>query len=101
MLRGLEGRQEVNPGLLLRDTRTMGQKIIAFFSQPSYVSIVLIGLCGASFLIPAVSDILALFGLGCFIYSYTRKQTLPFRLPMRARIKDYNDLKPGSGKPNM
>ena len=32
--------------------------------------------------------------LGLFLYSYTRRAMLPFRMPMRAKIKDYNDLLP-------
>jgi intracellular multiplication protein IcmO len=42
-----------------------------------------------------------MIGVGFFIYGYTRKQMLPFRLPQVAGVRDYNDLKPGIKTPNM
>ena len=35
-------------------------------------------------------------GVACFLYCYTRKSTLPFRLPKRSNLKDSNDPLPGT-----
>ncbi|WP_058533115.1 TraM recognition domain-containing protein [Legionella saoudiensis] len=100
MMRGIESRHEVDPTLLLRDTRTLTQRMADFFSDPTNVSIILFSLAAASFYISEVATLLLLIGGGIFAYSYTRKQKLPFRLPLISRVKDYNDLKPGINKPN-
>jgi len=97
--RGLERYQEQNPNQLLRDTRTLGQRIIDFFSDTIAVIILFAGLILCSFLIPSIADIILLIGLGCFTYAYTRRTTLPFRIPKRSQLTDYNDLKPGGNQP--
>jgi len=101
MNRGIDERQEVDPSMLLRDTRTMGQRIHDFFKSPINITAVLVTMGGAVFFFPALTDIALILGICFFLYTYTRRSTLPFRLPLRAQMPDYNDLKPGSGKPNM
>lgn len=99
MQRGLEHQHELDPRLLLRDTRTIGQRIVDFFKKPSYVG-VLLATCGALvYTMPALADILAITGLGCFFFSYVQRLTLPFRMPRRSGMLDYNDPLPGSKKP--
>ena len=100
-MRGIESRHEIDPTLLLRDTRTIGQRVSDFFADPSNVSIVLFTLASACYLLPEAALILFVTGLGCFLYAFTRKQMLPFRLPKVAQVKDYNDLKPGIKLPNV
>src|SRR6185312_5440004 len=46
-----------------------------------------------------LADLILLTGAGCFWYAYTRKTTLPFRIPKRSGLMDYNDLIPGGKKP--
>ncbi|MFJ1268937.1 TraM recognition domain-containing protein [Legionella lytica] len=100
MMRGIDSRHELDPTLLLRDTRTLTQRMADFFGDPTNVSIILFSLAAASFYISEVATLLLIIGGGTFAYSYTRKQKLPFRLPLISRVKDYNDLKPGINKPN-
>ena len=99
MRRGIDQRQEVDPGLLLRDTRTIWQRIADFFKEPGYVALALIAIAGFSFFYSGVADILFILGIIFFLIAITRKPTLPFRMPMRAGIKDYNDIKPGTREP--
>lgn len=101
MMRGIESRNEIDPSLLLRDTRTIGQRIGDFFSDPTNVSIVLFSLAGLTYYFSEAATGLLLIGILFFAYTYTRKQRLPFRLPLISKTKDYNDLKPGIQKPNM
>ncbi|NKB47705.1 MAG: phosphoesterase, partial [Legionellales bacterium] len=100
MLRGIENRQEVDPSLLLRDTRTLGQRIVDFFKNRTNVALMLVVLAGATFALPGFADIFFIFGMGSFLFAYIKKQKLPFRMPKVANIKDYNDLIPGIKKPN-
>lgn len=97
-LRGLEKNQEQESSRLLRDTRTLGQKTTDFFTNPSYVTILLAGCAIASYMLAAVSDLILILGFGCFIYAFTRKSVLPFRLPQRSGKIDYNDTAPGTEK---
>lgn len=101
MMRGIDSRHEIDPSQLLRDTRSIWQRIGDFFANTTNVFIVLIMLAGANFFFPQVAAILFFLGIGIFLYSYTRKQTLPFRLPQVAKVKDYNDIKPGVMQPNI
>ncbi|MDX1837501.1 phosphoesterase [Legionella taurinensis] len=101
MMRGIDTRHEIDPSQLLRDTRTMGQRIADFFADPSNISIVLISLAAVGYYLSQAASLILILGGISFLYSYTRKQMLPFRLPRIARVKDYNDLKPGIKTPNI
>jgi len=101
MMRGIDTRHEIDPTLLLRDTRTLGQRISDFFSEPTNAAIVLVSLAAISYFISELSILMLFLGLFSFWYSFSRKQTLPFRLPKVAQVKDFNDLKPGIKLPNM
>lgn len=101
MMRGIDTRNELDPSLLLRDTRSLSQKIADGFADPTNISITLFTLAAVAYYFSEAATLLMLIGAGCFLYSYTRKQKLPFRLPLIARVKDYNDLKPGINKPNI
>lgn len=101
MQRGIRGDQELDPSLLLRDTRTVGQRVVDFFQEPTNVAIILISLSFFSFYVPEAAIYILLLGGGVFLYAFLQKQVLPFRLPQVARAKDYNDLKPGIKKPYM
>lgn len=97
--RGLEQKHEQDPRRLLRDTRTLGVRFVDFFKNPQAVTILLVGFASGSFFIPAVADITLLLGVLSFWYAYTRKTSLPFRMPQRAKQLDNNDLMPSSNKP--
>lgn len=101
MMRGIDSRHELDPTLLLRDTRSLTQKIADVFADPTNISIALIFLALISYWVSEAATFLMIIGGLCFLYSYTRKQKLPFRLPQIARVKDHNDLKPGINKPNI
>lgn len=101
MLRGIDQRHEVDPGMLLRDTRTLGQKFKDFFTKPTNVALVIGGMAIFSFMFPIIVDLILLISLGMFVYAYTRERKLPFRMPQRANTKDFNDIHPGTKKPNM
>jgi intracellular multiplication protein IcmO len=100
MMRGIDSRHEIDPSMLLRDTRTIGRRLGDFFGDSTNISIVLITLAGIAYYVPEITVVVFLLGIISFLYSYTRKQVLPFRLPQITRVKDYNDLKPGIQTPN-
>jgi len=100
MMRGIDTRNELDPSMLLRDTRSIGQRMADFFADSTNIAILLISLAGASFYISQLATVMLLLGLGFFLYSYTRKKVLPFRLPQITKAKDFNDLKPGILTPN-
>lgn len=101
MIRGIESRNELDPNQLLRDTRTVGQRVVAFFQTPANVAIMLAAMAIGGFFWTWSTILLLLIGSGCFAYAYTRPHSLPFRLPKVAQVKDYNDIKPGTNSPNI
>ncbi len=100
MMRGIDTRNEIDPSLLLRDTRTITQRLADFFGDPTNISIVLFSLAGLTYYFSETATGLLIAGILFFTYSYTRKQKLPFRLPQTSKAKDFNDLKPGINTPN-
>lgn len=98
-LRGLESKHEQNMQQILRDTRTLGQRIADFFKNPTAVGIVLIFFALSSFFIPGLTDFLFVIGVIMFLTAYFQKATLPFRMPLRSKMPDYNSPRPGSHKP--
>jgi intracellular multiplication protein IcmO len=97
--RGLDENQEMSPQLLLRDTRTLGMKTVDFFKDPVKAAVLIFGIAVVAFIFSAFTDITTIIGIFVFLYAYTRKQKLPFRLPQRSNALDYNDPAPGSDKP--
>jgi len=96
--RGLDEQHEMPPQLLLRDTRTLGMKMVDFFKDPVKSASLLIGFALAGILFVALVDVIALSAIGVFFYAYTRKSKLPFRMPSRSQALDYNDPIPGTNK---
>jgi len=101
MMRGIDSRHELDPTLLLRDTRTFTQRLADFFSDPTNIAILLFSLAAIAYYFSEVATLLLIVGGLFFLYSFTRKQKLPFRLPQVSRVKDFNDIKPGLQKPNI
>lgn len=99
--RGLDARHEQDQLQLIRDTRTLSQRVFDFLVNPSSVAILFICVAIVSFFFPEVGDLLLILGVATFAYSYlsAEKVTLPFRLPQVSELFDYNDLLPGSSKP--
>lgn len=100
-LRGLEEQHELSPQLLLRDTRTLGMKIVDFFKDPTNSAITMFAFGASAFMFPALCEFIAFTGVCVFFYAYTRTSTLPFRMPLRSNAKDYNDPLPGTNKPRV
>jgi intracellular multiplication protein IcmO len=83
----------------LRDTRTLGMKIVDFFNDPVNSACLLIGFAGGAYFFLPATDLITIIALFIFLYAYTRKAKLPFRMPQRSGAPDYNDPLPGSTKP--
>lgn len=101
MMRGIDSRNELDPSMLLRDTRPLGKRMVDFISDSTNIAIVLIMLAGISFYITETATFMFFIGIGLFLFAATRKHMLPFRLPQVSRTKDFNDLKPGIHTPNI
>lgn len=101
MTRGIDSRHEIDPTLLLRDTRPVSKRITDFFSKPANSAVTLTSIAIATFFFPVAASLSFVLASVLFAYAITRKQMLPFRMPKIAGVKDYNDLKPGIKLPNM
>lgn len=97
--RGLDENQEMAPRLLLRDTRTMGMRIVDFFKDPLNGAVLMTSFAIFSFFFSAITEFIFLIGFFVFLYAVTRVAKLPFRMPQRSNAPDYNDPLPGSNKP--
>ncbi len=98
-IRGLEEKHEHGAREMARDTRTLGERLAVFFSDPLYVACMLGTAVAISVIMPAIADISGLIGLCIFLFAYTRKVTLPVKMPLISKLPDYNDCIPGTTKP--
>lgn len=101
MIRGLDSRQEQSASQLARDTRPLGVRIAEGIAQPEVLLMLFATSMVGGYFYPLIIDFLAFMCTGFFIFAVTRHNTLPFRLPKSAHLKDYNDPMPGSNKPKM
>src|SRR3990167_8162358 len=90
---------EQNPHYLLRDTRPLLKRFTDFFVDPFNVMITLFTLGGVPLFFPEVADISGFLAIVLFACTFKAKAKLPFRLPMRCGLIDYNDIAPGGNKP--
>lgn len=100
-MRGIDKNQEIDPGQLLRDTRTLSKRISDFFSETFNVVILFISSAVGVYFLPVTVVLIFIISTLFFFFSITRRHVLPFRMPKVAAAKDYNDLKPGIGLPNI
>ncbi len=94
--RDLEEKHERFHSHVLRDTRTLSVRMAGFLKNPRGIATFLLLLAIITFFISYFSDVILLLGIASFIYTYTRKYKLPFRLPQHSHMKDYNDPLPGT-----
>lgn len=95
MIRGIDARNELDPNRLLRDTRPLGQRFIAFFADATNVAVVLVACAAGIYYVSEAAVLFFILTVVMFVYAVTREHKLPFRLPQVSKAKDYNDLKPG------
>lgn len=97
--RGLDEQQEQQQKFIIRDTRPLSTRIADFFKNPKGVAFFLVACALVALFLGYLSEIAFITGISAFAFVFTRKSKLPFRMPMAAHCKDYNDLKPGTDKP--
>ena len=98
-IRGLESSQEQRARDLVRDTRTLTQKIRDFLADANKAAISIMVLTTAGFFIPGITDLMFLLSAVMAFLCINHKYTLPFRLPKASHLPDYNDLIPGTNTP--
>lgn len=98
-MRGLNSSQEQKTSAILRDVRPIGQRITDALNKPSVVAAVVGALTISAIILPAIADVIMFAILAVLLYAGTRHAALPFRMPKRSGMKDYNDLSPADGKP--
>lgn len=101
MMRGIDSRNEVDPSKLLRDTRSLGQRISDFFKDTLNATVLVFVFSLMGYFLPVLVFPLLILGCAAFWFAVRHKQMLPFRLPKIAHTKDYNDIKPGQNVPYM
>lgn len=95
-VRGLDASHERDHKNVLRDTRTLSVRIGDSLKNPTHTAMALICMATSAFFMSYFADLLLAMGTFAFIYCYTRKARLPFRMPMHSGAKDFNDPAPGS-----
>jgi len=99
--RGLDKNQEQFGAALLRDTRSFDQRVIDFLKEARNITILIIMLAATGFFYPPVIEISFLLSIILYIIAKCRRYELPFRMPKRSGMLDYNSPKAGSGEPSI
>jgi intracellular multiplication protein IcmO len=98
MIRGIDVKQEQAARNLARDTRPLGVRIAETISKPEVVLLVCLTSCVAQFIYVLSADILFVVCTLLYWFAATRRNTLPFRVPLSANSLDYSELIPGTNK---
>ncbi len=96
--RGLSTEQEQDQQRLIRDVRTVGQRISDFYKEPSSVGYLILCLGVLNYIFAFASILIFSAILVSFAVAAGQKIMLPFRMPMRSKEKDWGDMLP-NGKP--
>lgn len=96
---GLTEKDEAHSRKLLADTRTTSEKIFSFFGSRPGLIIFLLTCAILSVLFTSFAFVFVLTGLVFFLVSLGDQKlwhpALPFKLPLDAKVTDYNDPLPG------
>lgn len=95
--RGLDSFQEQNQQQIIRDTRTLGQKSLAYLRNSHGVALTMLGYALFSFFFRIAADVVLLIALFHFVIFITAKNKLPFRMPESSGKKDNNNGKRAEG----
>ena len=81
-MRGISKGQEQKTSKLIRDTRSVGQKLNAFFEKPINVAILIILFSMIAFILPLVADLVIVLKLYFLLF-----QCLAKRFHLECRTK--------------
>ncbi|OGT68339.1 MAG: phosphoesterase, partial [Gammaproteobacteria bacterium RIFCSPHIGHO2_12_FULL_45_9] len=98
--RGLTEQQDQFHSQVIRDTRPFWVRITDTLKNPKIAGAFLILLGVTGLLVANLWDLLLLVGGSTFLYCWNVKTALPFRMPQRSGMPDFNDLKPDGKTPN-
>jgi intracellular multiplication protein IcmO len=98
-IRGLEARHEHSAQSLARDTRPLGERFAAFLEQPATIFVSSLSGISMCMIFPEFADLTTIVCTALFMFAYTRKNSLPFKMPKSSNALDYNDLLPNSYNP--
>jgi intracellular multiplication protein IcmO len=96
--RGLDRRHEQDQLALIRDTRSIGQRIGDFLTDPMHAGLMIILFGVVTYLYPCCLEGSILSSIGVFWFNRTRPNCLPFRLPRVSHAIDDNDREPGTNR---
>jgi intracellular multiplication protein IcmO len=99
-IRGIEQKHEHSAAQLARDTRPLGERFAEFITLPATNFVVAFSGIACCIIFPSLADLIFIGCGSLFLFAYTRKSVLPFRLPESAHALDYNDIIPGTHKPH-
>lgn len=100
----VDSKLEYRQNAIVRDTRTLGQRVADALSDPTWAGVILMtaGIATIFFIeIGMLSDVLVLIGWG-YIRWYrwmADRRRLPLRMPQHAKRRDPGFPDPGTGKP--
>lgn len=96
VIRGTSKEQELDPRKQVRDTRSMGEKLIAWFRIPSNVAVFMAVLIGITGWYQWVTFWTTLIGLSVAMFALKQEEWAPNKIPKQAKIPDPNQLKLGT-----
>ncbi len=99
--RGIEEKNEYSARQIARDTRPMGMRIADFLVQPAPAGFIYSFLGIGAFVIPECLEIFLIVLVVMNFFYFSQKPSLPFKIPLIAKILDYNDFIPGTTTPKM
>ena len=89
-IRGIQAKHEHAAQQVVRDTRPLGERVAEFLTNPTTLFVISGTGIATAFIFPIAADVTFLFCACLFWFAYTRKNTLPFRLPRSSTTSSMN-----------
>lgn len=94
MRSGLDSSREISLNHIYRDVGSFGQRTRKFLSNGENAALLMGGLAGVAFIMPAISELAfaGALGIGAYSMGVQRKNGLPMQVPMSANTLDPKEI---------
>jgi len=99
-IRGPSESQIIQEDRIVRDTRTLGGKVIDWLRVPRQMATALLAIAAVAFVVPAILDLCLIVSGLLTWWGLTRTETLPLKFPVMSDRLDPHERHPATGKPS-
>jgi len=98
--KGISANQEIDPSVMWRDPRTVGQKFSDYLGDPTGFLTIMGSVLGLFFIVPSLGELWTIIGLILILKASKKEFRLPFRIPKTSGLLDPGQPHPATSAPS-